>query len=149
MAILLLGLIIFLGLHSTRIFAESGREKAIARLGEGPWKGIYSLLSAIGFVLIVWGFADARFTAPTLYAPPPGARHATILLMLVAMVLLAAYFFKRSHITAALHHPMVWSVAVFGAAHLVANGVVTPLSIPSRSGARPPARWRSESPSGP
>ncbi len=122
MAILVLGLIIFLGLHSTRILAESGREKAIARLGEGPWKGIYSLLSAIGFVLIVWGFADARFTAPTLYAPPPGARHLTITLMLVAMVLLAAYFFKRSHITAALHHPMVWSVAVFGAAHLVANG---------------------------
>ena len=122
MAILVLGLIIFLGLHSTRIFAESGREKAIARLGEGPWKGIYSLLSAIGFVLIVWGFADARFTAPPLYAPPPGARHLTITLMLVAMVLLAAYFFKRSHITAALHHPMVWSVAVFGAAHLVANG---------------------------
>ena len=122
MTMLVLGLIIFLGLHSTRIFAESGREKAIARLGEGPWKGIYSLLSAIGFVLIVWGFAEARFTAPALYAPPPGARHLTITLMLVAMVLLAAYFFKRSHITAALHHPMVWSVAVFGAAHLVANG---------------------------
>ena len=66
MAMLVLGLIIFLGLHSTRIFAESGREKAIARLGEGPWKGIYSLLSAIGFVLIVWGFAEARFTAPAL-----------------------------------------------------------------------------------
>ncbi len=122
MTVLVLGLIIFLGLHSTRIFAESGREKAIARLGEGPWKGIYSLLSAIGFVLIVWGCAEARFTAAALYAPPPGARHLTITLMLVAMVLLAAYFCKRSHITAALHHPMVWSVAVFGAAHLVANG---------------------------
>ena len=60
MAILVLGLIIFLGLHSTRIFAEGGREKAIARLGEGPWKGIYSLLSVVGFVLIVWGFAEAR-----------------------------------------------------------------------------------------
>jgi uncharacterized membrane protein len=122
MAILILGLVIFLGLHSTRIVSESGREKAIARLGEGPWKGIYSLLSAIGFVLIVWGFAKARFTAPALYAPPPGARHLTITLMLVAMVLLAAYFFKRSHIAAAVHHPMVWSVAVFGLAHLIANG---------------------------
>ncbi len=122
MAILVLGLIIFLGLHSTRIFAEGGREKAIARLGEGPWKGIYSLLSAVGFVLIVWGFAEARYTAPELWAPFPGARHATILLMLFAMVLLAAYFFKQSHITAAIHHPMVWSVAVFGFAHLIANG---------------------------
>ncbi len=122
MAILVLGLIIFLGLHSVRIFAESGRERAIARLGEGPWKGIYSLLSAIGFVLIVWGFAQARFTSPALWTPIPGARHATIFLMLIAMVLLAAYLFKQSHITAAVHHPMVWSVALFGLAHLIANG---------------------------
>ncbi len=122
MTILVLGLIIFLGLHSTRIVSEGGRERAIARLGEGPWKGIYSLLSAIGFVLIVWGFADARATAPWLWTPLPGARHATILLMLISMVLLAAYLFKQSHITAAIHHPMIWSVAVFGVAHLIANG---------------------------
>jgi len=122
MAILVLGLIIFLGLHSIRILAESGRERAIARIGDGPWKGIYSLLSAIGFVLIVWGFAQARYTAPTLWTPVPGARHVTIALMLVSMLLLAAYLFKQSHITAWVHHPMVWSVAVFGLAHLIANG---------------------------
>jgi uncharacterized membrane protein len=122
MAILVLGLIIFLGLHSIRILAESGRERAIARIGDGPWKGIYSLLSAIGFVLIVWGFAQARYTAPTLWTPVPGARHVTIALMLVSMLLLAAYLFKQSHITASVHHPMVWSVAVFGLAHLIANG---------------------------
>ncbi len=122
MAILLLGLVIFLGLHSTRIFAESGRESAIARLGEGPWKGTYSLLSAIGFVLIVWGFARARFTAAELWTPPPGARHATVALMLVSMLLFAGYFLKRSHIAVAVHHPMVWSVAVFGLGHLIANG---------------------------
>jgi uncharacterized membrane protein len=122
MAILALGLVIFLGLHSTRIVSESGRDKAIARLGEGPWKGIYSLLSVIGFVLIVWGFAEARRDAPLLWAPPVWARHVTILLMLFSMILLAAYGFKRSHIAVAVHHPMVWSVAVFGAAHLVANG---------------------------
>jgi uncharacterized membrane protein len=122
MAILVLGLIIFLGLHSTRIVSEGGRDKAIARFGEGPWKGIYSLLSAIGFVMIVWGFARARYDAPTLWTPLPGARHATILLMLIAMVLLAAYLFKQSHIAVAVHHPMVWSVALFGLAHLIANG---------------------------
>ena len=122
MAILVLGLVIFLGLHSIRIFAAPLRAQAIARLGEGPWKGIYSLLSAISFVLIVWGFAQARFNAPTLWAPPSGARHVTILLMLVSMLLFAGYFFKQSHIAVAVHHPMVWSVAVFGLAHLIANG---------------------------
>ena len=122
MAILVLGLVIFLGLHSIRIFAEPLRAQAIARLGEGPWKGIYSLLSAIGFVLIVWGFAQARFDAPELWTPPPGARHATISLMLVSMLIFAGFFFKQSHIAVAVHHPMVWGVAVFGLAHLIANG---------------------------
>ena len=122
MAILILGLVIFLGLHSTRIVSESGRKKAIARFGEGPWKGIYSALSVIGFVLIVWGFARARYNAPALWTPPAGARHITMLLMLVALILLASYLFKRSHITAAVHHPMLWSVLAWSAGHLIANG---------------------------
>ncbi len=122
MAILALGLAIFLGLHSTRIVAEDGRAKAIARLGEGPWKGVYSLLSLIGFVLIVWGFARARWDAPFLWAPPIWARHTALTLMLISFILLAAYLFKRSHIAVTVHHPMVWGVGVWGAGHLLANG---------------------------
>jgi uncharacterized membrane protein len=122
MAILILGLVIFLGLHSTRVISESGRERAIARIGEGPWKGIYSLASVIGFVLIVWGFARARYDAPQLWTPPAGARHITMLLMLVALVLLASSHFKRSHIAVIVHHPMLWSVLLWSAGHLLANG---------------------------
>jgi uncharacterized membrane protein len=122
MAILILGLVIFLCLHSTRIVSESGRRKAIARLGEGPWKGLYSAVSAIGFVLIVWGFARARYNAPQLWTPFLGARHITMLLMLISLILLASYLFKRSHITAAVHHPMLWSVVLGSAGHLIANG---------------------------
>jgi uncharacterized membrane protein len=122
MTILLLGLVIFLGLHSIRIVSESGRENLIARFGEGPWKGMYSLISAIGFVLIVWGFARARYDAPQIWTPPAGARHITMLLMLVALILFASYLFKRSHITVAVHHPMLWSVLLWSAGHLIANG---------------------------
>jgi uncharacterized membrane protein len=122
MAILILGLVIFLGLHSTRIVSESGRQKAIAWFGEGPWKGIYSALSAVGFVLIVWGFARARHDVPQLWTPLPGARHITMLLMLLALICLASYLFKRSHITARLHHPMLWSVLLWSVGHLIANG---------------------------
>ena len=122
MAILILGLAIFLGLHSTRIVSETGRAKAIARFGEGPWKGIYSALSAIGFVLIAWGFARARHNAPQLWTPQPWARHVTMLLMLLAFVSLASYLFRRSHITAAIHHPMLWAVVLWSAGHLIANG---------------------------
>ena len=122
MAILFLGLVIFLGLHSIRIVAADGRAKAIARLGEGPWKGVYSVISVIGFVLIVWGFAEARSDAPLLWAPPVWTRHITILLTLFSLILLSAYGFKQSHIAVAVHHPMVWSVAVWSAGHLLANG---------------------------
>ena len=122
MAILVLGLVIFLGLHSTRIVSESGRERAISRIGEGPWKGVYSLISAIGFVLIVWGFARARYDAPQLWTLPAGARHITMLLMLVALILFASFLFKRSHIAVLTHHPMLWSVLLWSAGHLFANG---------------------------
>jgi uncharacterized membrane protein len=122
MAILVLGLVIFLGLHSIRIVADPLRAQAIARLGQNGWRGTYSLVSAIGFVLIVWGFAEARFSAPVLWTPLHGARHLTMLLMLISMLLLAGYIFKQSHIAVAVHHPMLWSVVVFGLAHLIANG---------------------------
>jgi uncharacterized membrane protein len=122
MAILVLGLVIFLGLHSTRIVSESGRERAIARVGEGPWKGIYSLISVVGFVLIVWGFARARYDAPQLWTPPTWGRHITMLLMLVALILLASFHFKRSHIAVIAHHPMLWSVLLWSLGHLFANG---------------------------
>jgi len=122
MAILVLGLVIFLGLHSTRIVSEGGREKAIARIGEGRWKGIYSALSAIGLILIVWGFERARYEAPQLWTPPSGARHITMLLMLIALILLVSSHFKRSHVAVIVHHPMLWAVLLWSVGHLVANG---------------------------
>ena len=122
MAALVFGLVIFLGLHSTRIFAGRARAKAIAQLGEGPWKGLYSLLSLIGLALIVWGFGRARWNAAELWTPPTWTRHATILLMLFSLILIGAYIFKKSHIAVAVHHPMVWAVAIWAAGHLIANG---------------------------
>ena len=122
MAILALGLVIFLGLHSSRIFVEGGRAKAIARLGEGPWKAIYSVISIIGFFLIVRGFAQARWNVVELWTPPVRTRHLTIFLMLFSAILMGAYIFKKSHFAVAAHHPMVWSVAIWAAGHLLSNG---------------------------
>jgi uncharacterized membrane protein len=122
MAMLVFGLLIFLGLHSTRIFAESGRAHAMVRLGEGPWKGVYSLLSLVGFVMIIWGFGQARGAAPMIWTPPIWTRHIALLLMLFSLILLAAYGLKKSHIAVAVHHPMLWAVIVWSVAHLLANG---------------------------
>jgi uncharacterized membrane protein len=122
MAMLILGLVLFLGVHSTRIVADGWRTQTIARVGEKPWKGLYSLLSVAGFVLLVWGFALARRNPVYLWEAPMAMRHVAGLLMLVSFVLLAATYVPRNQIKARLHHPMVLAVKVWAVAHLLANG---------------------------
>lgn len=122
MLVLLLGLLVFLGVHSVRIVADDWRSATIARVGERPWKAVYALLSIVGFVLIVWGFSLARQQPVQLWMPPRGMRHLAALLTLIAFVLLAATYVPRNAIKARLHHPMVLSVKVWALAHLLANG---------------------------
>ncbi len=122
MVILLLGLVLFLGVHSTRIVADGWRSAMIGRIGETPWKGVYALLSIVGFVLIVWGFSLARQQPVQLWVPPRGMRHLASLLTLIAFVLLAATYVPRNAIKARLHHPMVLAVKLWALAHLLSNG---------------------------
>ncbi|HEY0884450.1 MAG TPA: NnrU family protein [Ramlibacter sp.] len=123
MAILILGLVLFLGVHSTRIVADGWRSAAIARIGEMPWKGIYSLLSIAGFALVIWGFRVARADTLVLYTPPVWTRHFAALLLVASFILLVAAYVPRNGIKARLHHPMVLGVKVWALAHLLANGV--------------------------
>ncbi|MBE0614582.1 MAG: NnrU family protein [Burkholderiales bacterium] len=127
MTVLILGLIVFLGAHSTRIFAEDWRTAQRKRLGENAWKGIYSVVSIIGFGLIVWGFGLARQQPVVLWIVPAAMRHVAALLMLIAFVLLAATYVPRNAIKSNLHHPMVLSVKVWAFAHLLANGKLADL----------------------
>jgi uncharacterized membrane protein len=122
MGMLILGLVLFLGVHSTRIVADGWRTTMLARLGEGPWKGLYALLSLIGFALLVWGYGLARQQPVALWQPPAGMRHVAALLMLIAFVLLAATYVPRNAVKARLHHPMVLAVKVWALAHLLSNG---------------------------
>jgi len=122
MTYLIAGLIVFLGVHSIRIFADSWRTQALKRLGEGAYKGIYSMLSLIGFVLIIYGFGIAREVPVVLWTPPVGMRHAASLLTLAAFILLAAAYVPRNGIKAHVHHPMVLAVKFWALAHLLANG---------------------------
>ncbi|MFC4311304.1 NnrU family protein [Steroidobacter flavus] len=123
MLYLILGLVLFLGVHSVEIFSPTFRSSAVARLGEKPYKGIYSVLSIIGFVLLIWGYGIARQHPILVYAPPVWMRHLTLLLMLpVFPLLLAAYLPGR--IKAAVKHPMLASVKLWAFAHLLANGML-------------------------
>ena len=122
MIILVLGLVLFLGIHSVRIFADDWRSAQIAQRGEGPWKGLYTLLSLTGFALLVWGYGLTRQAPVELWSPPVWTRHLAALLMLVSFVLLAAAYVPGTRIKAAVHHPMVLATKVWAFAHLISNG---------------------------
>ena len=122
MGLLLLGLVLFLGCHSVRVFAQSWRENTLLRLGEKMYKGLYSLASIVGFVLIVYGFSLVRMDSPMLWLPPVAMRHVASLLMLLSMILLVAGQVPHNAIKDRLKHPMVLSVKVWALAHLLANG---------------------------
>ena len=122
MGMLIVGLILFLGAHSTRIVAEGWRSAIIRRLGAGTWKAAYSLVSLVGLMLIIWGFGLARQQPVQWWPAPFFMRHAAWLLTAVAFVLLAAAYVPRNRIKARLHHPMALGVVFLAAAHLLANG---------------------------
>ena len=122
MSLLILGLVLFLGVHSVRIVADGWRTRMLASWGEGRWKGLYSLLSFAGLGLIGWGYSLARQDPVVLWSPPVAMRHAASLLTLAAFILLVAAYVPRNAFKARLHHPMVLSVKVWALAHLLSNG---------------------------
>jgi len=122
MSLLIVGLVLFLGVHSVRIVADGWRSQMLARLGEGAWKGLYSVVSLVGLVLVVWGYGLARQEPVVLWNPPVAMRHAASLVTLVAFILLAAAYVPRNALKAKLHHPMVLGVKAWALAHLISNG---------------------------
>jgi uncharacterized membrane protein len=123
MAYLIVGLAIFLGVHSISIVARSWRDRVVQRLGPWTWKGMYTWASLIGFGLLVYGYGQARMDPVLLYAPPLWTRHLSALLMLpVFPLILAAYLPGR--IKTALKHPMLAAVKLWALAHLISNGML-------------------------
>ena len=122
MAVLILGLIAFLGVHSVRIFADDWRTAQIARIGANRWKGLYTLASIAGLALMIWGLGMARADSAVLWTPPAWTRGVAALLTAVAFVLLAAAYVPATRIKAAIGHPMLAAVKVWALAHLMANG---------------------------
>lgn len=118
----LLGLVLFLGVHSTRIFADGWREGMIARMRPLGWKGVYSVVSLAGLALLVWGWGLLRQQPVVLWQPPVAMRHLASLLTLLAFVLLAAAYVPGNQLKSRLGHPMVLGVKSWALAHLLANG---------------------------
>jgi uncharacterized membrane protein len=123
MAILILGLVLFLGIH-TLTTMRATRMAVIGRVGEGPYKGLYSLISAVGLVLIVWGFSRYRSAGYIQVWNPPFAIFHPIALVLLwfAFVALASAYAPPSKIKATLRHPMLVAVKTWALSHLLVNG---------------------------
>ena len=124
MTLLILGLVLFLGVHSTRIVAEAWRGRFIAQRGEMAWKGLYTVVSIAGFALILWGYGQARLQPVVLWPSPTWTRHLSALLTLPAFVFLVAAYVPGNAIKAKLKHPMVLGVKVWALAHLLANNTL-------------------------
>ncbi|GIL01155.1 MAG: hypothetical protein BroJett030_10540 [Alphaproteobacteria bacterium] len=122
MGLLIIGLVIFLGAHSVRMVAPDFRAGMIARLGEGPWKGLYALASLIGLILLVWGYGRAQPLAPVLYVPPFWLVHLVILLMAFAFIALAVSLLPSGRLRPLLKHPMLLATKTWAIAHLLVNG---------------------------
>jgi uncharacterized membrane protein len=122
MIILISGLFLFLGVHSIRIFADGWRTTQIKRMGAMPWKGLYSILSVAGFLLIIWGFGIARSTPLILWSSPTWTRHLAAALMLLAFLFLVAAYVPGNRLKTMVGHPMVVATKTWAVAHLLANG---------------------------
>ncbi|WP_440997066.1 NnrU family protein [Arhodomonas sp. SL1] len=123
MGILILGLILFLGVHSVSIVAPEWRDRMVGRFGEMPWKGMYSVVAIVGVVLIIWGYGAARQDPVFLYVPPTWLRHLSMLLLVAIFPLLLATYLP-GRIQATLKHPMLVAVKVWALAHLLVNGTL-------------------------
>ncbi len=123
MGILILGLVLFFAIHSLAIVNPAWRDQVVERIGEWPWKGLYSLISLAGFALIVWGYALANQIPSIVYLPPVWLRHGSlVLLVFVFPLLLAAYLPGR--IKAVTKHPMLAATKIWAFAHLLSNGAL-------------------------
>ncbi|ATJ83672.1 NnrU family protein [Halomonas beimenensis] len=122
MTVMILGLVIFLGVHSVRIVADDWRSARIAQWGELRWKALYGLASLIGLALAIWGFGQMRLSPVQLWVPPVALRHLVALLMIPAFILVVAAYVPHNHLKARLGHPMILGVKLWAFSHLLANG---------------------------
>ena len=124
MTALYLGIILFGGIHLFSIFCPGWRDALKAKLGEKAFKGLYALVSLIGFVLLViayWGSRGGPLAADWIYVPAAWSKHVTMLFVLLGLILIAASHGK-GYLRKWLRNPMSIGIALWATGHLLSNG---------------------------
>lgn len=122
MLVLLAGLAVFFAIHLVRVMAPGFYASKVQGEGALVWRGLYTVVSLTGLILIGLGWGLYRPDAPELFTPPDWGSHVALLLVLVAFILITAAYLPRGRIKAALGHPMITGIVLWAAGHLVANG---------------------------
>jgi len=122
MIYLITGLVIFLGVHSVRVVAPGWREQIKGNIGEAAWKGVYSIVSISSFVLLIWGYAQARPEAEQVYQPIVSLYATASVLMALAFIFTIASNLGPGRIKQKLKHPFLVAVILWSIAHLLMNG---------------------------
>jgi uncharacterized membrane protein len=121
MAILVLGLVLFIAAH-VFVTLRGPRAAVIARIGVWPYKGVMALVSAVGIILIGYGFGQYRATGwIDVWSPPRWSFYITQILMWPASICVVAAY-SRGNIWRRLKHPMLVGVKTWAVAHLISNG---------------------------
>lgn len=118
MITLVIGLILFLGIHAVRIVAPGAREAAIERFGAGAWQGVYSVLSLLGLILVGRGYSAAYGTGEWLYDPPDWGRLVAYVAMLFAFVFAIASGGPPNHVRRWVGDPLLIATILWAGSHL-------------------------------
>lgn len=122
MALLLVGLVLFIGIHSVRIVAPQWRESMMEQLGTRNWRLLHAVVALVGLLTIIMGYGYARYSATWLWVPPVWTRHIAALLVLLAFIFLVIAMMPYSKIKAKVGHPLILAIKLWAFAHLLSNG---------------------------
>jgi uncharacterized membrane protein len=115
------GMALFFATHFFSSFRSRGEDGLAQKLGRGPYMGLYSVLTGIGFIAMIWGYAMLK-PWRDVWTPPDWTRYIAMILMLPAMVLIVAAYVPTGYIKKAVKHPMITAVGLWALAHVIANG---------------------------
>ena len=121
LTVLIIGLVVFFGVHCVSIVNPAWRDRVAERIGDNAWRGLYSVAAIGGLALLVVGYGLAREQPIILYIPPVWLRNVVVgLMVFVFPLLMAAYIPGR--IQTAVKHPMLVAIKLWAVLHLLANG---------------------------